>query len=324
MKFTTFSKILTVFLVLILSNSAFACDLHAVCSPIDINKGAKDTFQLGISHQFTHFESNLRPEGFEKFPGQHLESNITQIFGIYNLSERLSLQSNLPLIFRDYQRIKNSQLEKSSENGIGDISLLAKYSMFRAHQDNSTVIWEILGGVKLATGDSDRLKEEQDAFRESHARHSGEEGNLVGGDHLALGSGSYDFILGTAIFYQLDDFYFNGNLHYTLRQEGDFDYEFGNGVQWDLGPAYYVSRTETGAFSTRIKLSGDYKSADKISGQSLTNSADKNIYLGPEIWYARGNDWSLKLGLDIPVETNSSAEEVVPKYRVLSTFTASF
>ena len=148
----------------VVTSSASACDLCSVYSAMqargEVNKG----FTLGVAEQFTHY-ATLQEEG-RKVPddlNQHLDSSISQLFVGYNFTDRLGVQVNLPIIYRSFQRADDSgEVERGSESGIGDTSVIANFLAYRKATKKFTFAWTVHGGVKFPTGDSDRLKEELD------------------------------------------------------------------------------------------------------------------------------------------------------------------
>ena len=56
------------------------------------------------------------------------------------------------------------------------------------------------------------------------------------------GSGSTDFVVGTSAFYRSGRWFGTGDVQYAIRRTGDFDYRFGNDLQWTLsGGRYWCS-----------------------------------------------------------------------------------
>lgn len=305
--------------------AAFSCDLCAVYNSIETQRGrsAHSTY-LGLANQFTLRESGVKPPGLENLDDQYLRSNILQIYGGYWLSERFGVQSNIPFIFRSYKRIQNNQNEHGSERGIGDITLLAKVVPYRSLGDDLVIQTEIFGGVKLPTGSSDRLKEELDEVINIVTGGPRDEGSLVGGDDLALGSGSTDYIGGIGIFTRYLDFVLSANLQYTYRTEGDYEYRYGNDFQWDVGPGYYAVLEHEHTLLVRLKASGEYKAEDEILGVEIGGSDDRTVFLGPELIYTGQGSFSARLSLELPLITESAADQVAPRFRTLLNLSYSF
>ena len=57
---------------------------------------------------------------------QHLDSSITQLVGGYSFNSRFAVQVNVPLIYRSFVRPEGFAIDRGTESGLGDISLLGK------------------------------------------------------------------------------------------------------------------------------------------------------------------------------------------------------
>ncbi len=310
------------------AKSASACDLHSSYSP-DISYRLDSTehqLQLGIGYQFTNQKSDIRPAGAGNAPGQYLDSHITQIYARYELSEDFGLQLNMPLIYRDYRRIQDGVRDSGSESGLGDISLLATYIPYKQVSPDSQFAIELLGGVKLPTGDSDPLAEER-AEAENFFRHGSLSSNstsLIFGDDIALGSGSYDFVFGGQVFYAQDIFFLLASAQYSLRQEGDYEFQYGDAFFFDFGPGLRFELPENGFYSLRLNFSGETKDDDEIIGRTINDSSETTLFLGPELLFSLDDSWHLTLAADFPVERDSSVDQVVPHHRFRTAISALF
>src|SRR5204863_4887500 len=86
---------------------------------------------VAIAEQFTHF-GTLQLDGSEidNPTGQYLDSSITQLVAGYSFNSRFALQINLPLIYRSFERPEGFTIDRGTESGLGDISLLGKFVVF--------------------------------------------------------------------------------------------------------------------------------------------------------------------------------------------------
>src|SRR5437867_3784068 len=170
---------------------AMACDLCSVYSAMQARGEIEKGFTLGVAEQFTHY--GTLQEGGRKVPNdldQHLDSSISQIFGGFNFTERFGVQVNVPIIYRSFQRADDSGgIERGTESGVGDVSLVANFLAYRTAKKKSTFAWTLHGGVKFPTGSSDRLHEEVDELTAPQPPPGAAESGIHGHD-LALGSGS--------------------------------------------------------------------------------------------------------------------------------------
>ena len=303
-----------------------ACDYCAVYNALASTQGVQGSLNTGIAHKFTHYESNVKEISLQDLPSQKLESNIAQFFFDYNLTDRFLLQTNIPLIYRSYRRIVAEEVERGSVSGLGDIALLAKYDLFRENSAESSILLEVLGGVKFPTGSTDRLEGGQvaqlegdpDLHKLSFYRHGSEEEPLVANDDLALGSGSVDFILGTSLFVRYARAYVSGVVQYAIRQEGDFGFRYGNSFDSDFGPGYYLVLNDRNSLALRMRVSVETKEIDKVYGLTQANSDFTRVFLGPELNYTFRNNWQVGFANDFALAAEKASASVVPRYRVLA------
>ncbi len=173
------------------AEQAAACDVCAIY----IAAGARGEFQpgfvAGAAVQYTRFDT-LQEDGREVANpcGQYLDSTLTQLFLGYGVNERLGVQLNVPFIFRSFERPEGFATDKGTEVGVGDVSLLGKFQVWRKETQDFTFDWNVLGGLELPTGNTDRLKEELHEVEVPGAPESG-----IHGHDLTLGSGSIDGIV---------------------------------------------------------------------------------------------------------------------------------
>ena len=310
---------------------AGACDLCSVYTA-GMAHGETSGGFFGVSEQFTRYDE-LRDEGHRlgDDSGQYLDSSITQLFVGYGVTDRLSLQLNVPYIHRSFKRPEDGEIEKGTVSGLGDITALAQYTLLRHDDEDRTWVWRALGGVKLGTGDSDRLKEELDeghADAESIAKHDGEDhdGPISGihGHDLTLGSGSTDFLVGTSGFYRSGRWYGEADLQYAIRQTGDFDYRFGNDLQWVLSGGRYLVLEHDHTVSLQLNLSGEDKDYDEVNGVRADDTQSRVLFLGPQMGVTFGPRWSLELRADFPVHVENSAIQTTVGWRGQAAFVGRF
>ena len=96
---------------------------------------------------------------------------------------------------REFRRQEAGGIVNGDESGLGDLSLLGSWAAYIGVTENTITRLTLLGGLKLPSGNSRRLKEE---LRESDEVESG-----IHGHDLALGSGSVDGIVGAQLFWSL-------------------------------------------------------------------------------------------------------------------------
>lgn len=328
--------------------TAGACDL---CSVYISNQASGQTskgFQLGVSQQYTFF-GTLQKDG-RKIPnpsGQYMDSFITQFLVGYGFNDRFGIQLNLPFIYRSYERPMKNGMEKGSESGIGDLILLGKLKLADKQTEDFSIQWHLLGGVKFPTGSSKRLKEEIGGHSHAkpedthpsegdhhsdhsmhtvrsklpvlhHAGHDHGEENPSGvhGHDLALGSGSFDAIVGTTVALRWHRFLATHQSQIQLRTRGSYDYRHGNDAQWNVGLGGYILMNHTMSLALQARASGEYKWKDELGEVVLNDTGMHLVNLGPELAFTYKNHLSSQLGADFPVLRRNSEIQLVPTYRM--------
>ena len=308
-------------LIFINANNLFACEFCAIHNIIDNREREDGDLIAGIAYQYSFSDSPKKQLGFEALGRQELQSYITQVYAGYNFNKELSLQYNLPVIYREFRRFKNNHNESGSESGLGDLTMLLRYTPFQEFHSNSNYRLDFFTGLKLPTGNTDRLKEVRDDHSERiNFRHGGADGNLIGGDDLTLGTGSLDYILGSSLYYQYSRYHLVGNAQYLFRTEGDYDYQFGNDFQWFLSQGYFLTLDHSHTLALRFRLSGETKEKDKLNGIKQNGSEEMNLFAGPELILTLGDNTTLQVLADFALENDDSEFEVVPKKRFIVSF----
>jgi hypothetical protein len=286
---------------------------------------------VAVAEQFTHFGTvQLDGEEVANPAGQYLDSSITQLVAGYSLNPRFGLQINAPFIYRSFERPEGLEIDRGTESGLGDISLLAKYVLFhtekggRAHVDftdsksprmvssepDFTVSVVAMAGVKLPTGNTERLREEFDEMEIPGAPPSG-----IHGHDLTLGTGSYDGIFASQTSLRYRNFFFQADAQFALRGEGDFGYEPANDISWSGGPGYYFLRNAYAIIGLQSVVSGEHKGLDRFQGQAMEDTGITSVFLGPRLIASIGRV-SGEIGVDVPVSIDNTALQTVPDYRV--------
>ena len=333
-------------LLLTAAGPARACDLCGCYTPqmeTTLQAGAFDQtdltsgrtgatrFYAAVSEQFTHF-GTLQFEGEEVAnpTGQYLDSSVTQLVGGYGFNSRFALQLNVPLIYRSFERPEGFQIDRGTESGLGDISLLGRFLVFHyehggsaslkfddpknphfeTHEADFTVGALLMAGVKFPTGDTSRLKEEFNEQEIPGAPPSG-----IHGHDLALGTGSYDGIFGGQFSLRYKNFFFQADAEFTLRGPGLHQYDYANDISWSGGPGYYFVRNQHAIVGLQFVVSGEHKDVDRFRGAPAEDTGITSVFLGPRLIASMGKV-SAELGADLPVLIDNTALQSVPDYRI--------
>ena len=279
----------------------WSCDLCAVYAATEAQGGSGKGFFAGVAEQFTHF-GTLQDNGREiPSAGQYLDSSVSQLFAGYNFNNRFGLQANLPLIYRAY----GSDTMHGKVSGVGDLALFGDFVALRKMSVDATFSVTLLGGMKFPTGDSAKLNTPDSALPEG-----------IGGHDLALGSGSYDGLVGTSLFGRWKRFFGTADVQYAIRSEGDFGHQYANDLTWNGGPGVYLALEDDDTLALQCIVSGETKGKDDFNGVPDEDSAVTIVYVGPQLGYTLGSRLSVEVGADFPVSLYNSGVQVVPDYRV--------
>jgi hypothetical protein len=291
-----------------------------------------------IAEQFTYF-GTLQLDGNEVAnpTGQYEGSSITQLVAGRSIGDRFALQLNFPLIYREFKRPEGFTIDRGTESGLGDISLLLKSVFFRyaspaertfefegknpvaiEHEPDFTISAVLLTGIKFPTGDPSRLEEEFHEVNVPGAPVSG-----IHGHDLTLGTGSFDGIFGEQNSLRYKNFFAETNVQFTLRGDGAHQYHFANDLSWSGGPGYYFLRSRETIVGLEFVVSGEHKDVDRFRGKPADDTGITSVFVGPRIVAAHGN-WSVEVDVDLPVSIDNTALQAVPNYRLRGGFSFHF
>ena len=316
-----------------------ACDICAIYTSIDAKELRPNDFHLGIAEQYTNYGTVLdNGHKIDNPLDQYMKSSITQIFGSYDITKSLSTQLTIPLIDRSYRRASGMGTESGNESGLGDMSLLLRYYPVQYQDDDKFISIQIFGGLKFATGDSDRIGEELEEGHHGGAMESedphhghemlaatrhGDEGDhsdapvsAIHGHDLALGSGSTDFPLGAAVYAQHGRYFASADIQYAIRTRGSFDYEYADDLVWATGVGALVVLKDSFTMGIKANLSGEYKGKDNLAGVAADDTGIRTIFAGPEFLFTFGPRLSADLGFDFPLDVNTTDVQIAPDYKI--------
>src|SRR5512145_1484763 len=105
----------------------------------------------------------------------------------------------------------------------------------------------------------------------------------VHGHDLALGSGSYDGIVGGSLAWSWRRFLVLASGQYLIRGEGAFDYRYANDLTWTVSPGVYALLSHTHSMAVQAVFSGETKGKDTQHAERLDDTAITALYLGPGV-----------------------------------------
>ena len=233
-----------------------------------------------------------------------------------HFNDRFGVQFVLPIIHRSYRRAEGGTIDEGTESGIGDAAFGLNYVLMRRDSVNWTIAWEVRGGAKFPTGNSDRLREET----EEETPVPGEIESGIHGHDLALGSGSWDAYIGSEIYARWRRWFITGDVQYAIRTEGDFHYQYANDLTWAGGPGFHLIYGEAWTLALQVRVSGEFKEKDEFQGAKAEDTAITSVFLGPHLSLSWRGQIGAELGAALPVSIENSAVQAVPDWRIYAGF----
>lgn len=337
------------------NSDARACDVCAIYTATELLEN-RSGFRIGVAEQFSRFSTRIPDaSGDPEDEGEWLNGSTTQVLLGWDPKPRLGFQLTLPIITRSYRRledgvlvddrIQDGVLVRGSETGIGDMSLLSILRPWSRVTPRSVTRVSLLMGLKFPTGDSSRLREEEEnRERAQQARGIGVSSTPklrsvaladhipagspsgINGHDLALGSGSWDGVFGGSLYGSFDRFFGTSSFQYALRSEGAYGYQYGNEVSWFASLGGYVLLRHDATLSLQFVTSGSYQRPDTLDGTPTTDSGDGQsrlwAFVGPGMTFTWGTSIAADLTGDLPVEHRDVG--LIPEYRIRGGLTYRF
>jgi len=226
---------------------------------------------------------------------------------------------NVPYIYRSFRRVEGGVVENGTESGLGDMALLARFIPLRVFEHDYSISLGVFGGVEFPTGDSDRLQEEVNEVGVPGAPESG-----IHGNDLALGSGSFDGIVGMTAMGRWKQLLMTVDAQYFIRTRGDFGYRFGNELAISGGPGAYILFKEDMTLALQANFSYETKARDRVAGEKRDDGITTSWYAGPGIVFTSGEHFSATVNADLPLRIYNRSVQAVPDYRLRGGVTWAF
>jgi hypothetical protein len=296
--------------LVVLTGIAGACDLCGTSVPPH-SDGQTSGAYAAVFEQFTHFGTVKQGSAtVDNEVDQRLDSSTTQLVLGWRVSQALAVQASVPWVRRSWRRPEGFAIDEGNESGIGDAVVAAIVGPRPLKWSGGGGRLDALIALKLPTGSSDRLAEEENEVEVPGAPES-----AVHGHDLARGSGSWDLLLGLTGSATRGALFATGALQYAIRGPGDHQYRYANDLVFSAGLGWYVWRDDEDRLGVQLTASGEDKGKDTFAGEDAIDTATTALYLGPELVLA----WRrlhAGLGLDLPVHQHVSAVQIVPDWRL--------
>ena len=206
--------------------------------------------------------------------------------------------------------------ETGGAEGLGDISLLARYTFYRHHTLDSTLFFAVSGGVKLPTGATNARTDDNAEFLDAHTQ---------------LGSGPTDVLLGVSFNYALGRYVFSSNALGAINGEGEFgdtDHRFGNSINYDLTGRYRLFPAMPGQSSTQVfvslGLTGETRAREHEDGAEVIDSGGHTVYIAPGLQAAFSGHWVAELSYNHAVFHSLNGTQLGEDFKIFGNLTYLF
>jgi len=293
------------------ATAAFACDSCGCHVPPELTE-LHAGWTFGLYEQVTWFDT-AKDEGqrIDNTYGQWEHSSTTQAIIDYRFSDAFSLTAFIPYISRSYRRIDNGATDSGTVAGVGDSSLLLSYRPYRHFDGDGAAQASLQIGVKVPTGDASQLKGEEPGSTVGDQ----DPNSLVGGHDVALGDGAWDVELGANGIARLGRWFASTQAFFIYHTEGAYFYRFANELSGGVSIGYFLVMDMRNHLGLQLNLTGDTKGHDWVAGQETPDTANHNVFLGPELTMRWRADLTAMIGFDLPLYEHNSDAQLVPTWK---------
>jgi hypothetical protein len=222
--------------------------------------------------------------------------SVVSVLG-YGVTSDLALFGVIPYVDKDLKTTISGERRTHSANGLGDISLFGRYTLFKNNFPGGNFRVAPFAGVETPTGDDD----ESDAFGRKPAS-------------VQPGSGSWDPFGGIVATYQVLDFQVDAQVSYKANTEAN-DFEFGDVARLDGSLQYRLWPRELGAgvpgfLYGVLEANLIHQDKNQVGGKNDPNSGGLSLFVLPGLQYVTKR-WIVEAGVQIPVvqDLNGTALE---------------
>ncbi|MFV8342321.1 transporter [Flavobacterium sp. XS2P39] len=220
--------------------------------------------------------------------------NTVQIWTKIPITEKIQISALVPYHFH------NRELSTGTESikGLGDISVMAMYSVYQTHRDSTVFTHKLQlgGGVKIPTGKFD-------------------EANNTGSvnQSFQVGTGSWDYLLVSEYVVKKKNLGLSTMLNYTFKTENQKQYQFGN--QFNYGSTlFYLFDLPAIKLVPQLGLAGEVYETNKQFGEKLPDTSGDILFTKFGVEAGKGN-FSIGINAMLPISQHLSSSKIEANYR---------
>lgn len=296
-------------------NSALKIAMASVCLAAEAAWGAPITFNTALPvheggyvwrQQLVFMRSADDPSAAKR---DMQATGLVTVLG-YGVTGDFALFGILPWFDKRLDMRMNGQNLSRSKSGIGDLTVLGRYTAYQHDAPGRTLRVAPFLGVKAPTGEDDA----RDGL-----------GRLP--PALQPGSGSWDALGGVVLTYQTLDFQLDGQLSYKANREAN-DFQAGNLWQVDGSLQYRLLPSSLGAGVPAflygvLEANLLHAAKDRTGGISDANSGGTTLFITPGLQYVT-RKWIVEAGVQIPVHQRLNGTALETDYLFTTGFRVNF
>lgn len=236
-------------------------------------------------------------------------TGLVSVLG-YGVTGDFALFGMLPWLDKRLDMRQDGQTLTRSQAGIGDLTVLARYTAYQYDAPGRTLRIAPFLGVKAPTG--------EDAARDRLGRLP---------PALQPGSGSWDALGGAVLTYQTLDFQLDGQLSYKANRPAN-GFQAGNLWQVDGSLQYRLLPRSLGAGVPAfvygvLEANLLHAAKDRIGGTADPNSGGTTLFITPGLQYVT-RKWIVEAGVQIPVHQQLNGAALETDYLFTTGFRVNF
>ncbi|URC12766.1 MULTISPECIES: hypothetical protein [unclassified Flavobacterium] len=220
--------------------------------------------------------------------------NTVQAWARIPVTEKVQISVLVPYHFHERQLTAGTE----SIAGLGDITIMALYTVFETQKDSTIFTHKINlgGGVKIPTG----------KFTEANNAGSVNQS-------FQLGTGSWDFPLATEYVVKRKNLGLNTTLNYIFKTQNNKNYQYGDQFNY-AATFFYLFNTKSIQIVPQAGLAGELYQTNKQHNLNLPNTAG-DILFGKFGLEAGKDKFSIGVNAMLPITQNLSNGNMEANYR---------
>jgi hypothetical protein len=241
------------------------------------------------------YQSYTTKEGiFNNSPWIDEHFKTIQIWSRIPITERIQLTALVP--YHSNDRVLPTT-GKETVQGLGDITVMAMYTVFQTHTDSLTYSHKLQlgGGVKAPTGKYSTTN------------------NGTLNPSFQLGTGSWDYLLVSEYVFKRKQLGLNNAISYTFKTENEKLYQFGNQLNYGSTLFYFLDLNAV-KFVPQAGIAGEVYASNKQVQQEIPGTKGDIIFSKWGFEIGR-NKFSMGVNAMFPINQNLTNGNVKSNYR---------